>query len=104
MNLLSITFHTTQDNLERFVYFTENEFPEIIRNLMQVEKYFFSEVESDYIDEGKNYNLLLFFENQNLRAEFILSEFENIADIIQTKFADSVMIFQTKLDLLYHRG
>jgi hypothetical protein len=103
MSLLSITFHTTENNVELFDNYTKNELREMIDNLIQVEKYYFSEVASDYIKDGKNYNLLLVFEDENLREEFIINELENISIIIKKKFGEEIMIFKTELNLLYTR-
>lgn len=103
MSLLSLTFHTEQNNLERFDAYSKKELKQMIENLIQVEKYYFSEVKTEYINDGKNYNLLLIFEDENLRAEFILNELKNIQEHISKTFGESVVIFQTHLDLLYHR-
>jgi len=67
-------------------------------NLMDVNKYILSEVHSDYIEEGKNYNLLLVFDNDDLRNDFIKSELVNIAERIEKKFGQEVMIFNTFLN------
>ncbi len=67
-------------------------------NLMDVNQYILSEVHSDYIEEGKNYNLLLIFDNDELREDFIKSEMENIAERIEAKFGQEVMIFNTFLN------
>lgn len=103
MSLLSLTFHIHQDNLENFETYIQNELKLLINNLYQVEKYYFSEVETDYINDGKNYNLLLIFEDENLREEFIINELVNISEIIAKKFGDAVIIFKTKLNLQYSR-
>jgi hypothetical protein len=65
---------------------------------MDVNQYILSEVHSDYIEEGKNYNLLLIFDNDQLREDFIKSEMENIAERIEAKFGQEVMIFNTFLN------
>jgi hypothetical protein len=67
-------------------------------NLMDVDKYILSEVHSDYIEDGKNYNLLLIFDNDDLREDFVKSELENITERIETKFGQEVMIFNTFLN------
>lgn len=103
MSLLSLTFHTDQKNLESFDVYAKNDLKQMIENLIQVEKYYFSEVKSEYINEGKNYNLLLVFDDENLRSEFIVNELQNIQEHISITFGASVLIFQTELDLLHHR-
>ncbi|MBU3048869.1 DUF4286 family protein, partial [Chryseobacterium indologenes] len=67
-------------------------------NLMDVNKYILSEVHSDYIDEGKNYNLLLVFDNDELRNDFLESELKNIAERIEAQFGQEVLIFDTLLN------
>jgi hypothetical protein len=67
-------------------------------NLMDVSKYILSEVYSDYIEDGKNYNLLLIFDNDELRDDFIKSELVNIAERIEKKFGPDIMIFNTFLN------
>ena len=68
------------------------------QNLYDVEKYILSEVETEMLTEGKNTNLLLVFENQQKREEFISTELLNISERIFLKFGESVMIFKTDLN------
>ena len=103
MSLLSLTFHTEQKTVETFDAYCKNELKQMIENLMQVEKYYFSEVASTYIENGKNYNLLLIFDDEVLRSEFITNELQNIKDHLAKSFCEKVMIFQTELDLLHSR-
>ena len=103
MSLLSLTFHTEQKTLKTFHAYAKKELKQMIENLLQVDKFYFSEVASDYIDEGKNYNLLLIFESDILREEFITNELENIQAHLANTFGSAVLIFQTQLDLLYSR-
>ncbi|WP_313001521.1 DUF4286 family protein [Chryseobacterium gleum] len=53
---------------------------------------------SDFIEEGKNYNLLLIFDNNDLREDFIKSELLNISERIEKKFGQEVMVFNTFLN------
>lgn len=98
MSVLSITFHCTKNNLEAWENYIDETLVLMTENLMDVNKYILSEVHSDYIDEGKNYNLLLVFDNDNLREDFIKSELQNIAERIEAKFGTDVMIFNTLLN------
>ncbi|MEY8760842.1 DUF4286 family protein [Chryseobacterium tongliaoense] len=98
MSVLSITFHCTQDNIEDWENYIDETLVLMTENLMDVNKYILSEVHSDYIEEGKNYNLLLIFDNEDLRRDFIKSELVNIAEIIEKKFGQKVMIFNTFLN------
>ena len=70
----------------------------MIENLMDVEKYILSEVESDMINEGKNTNLLLVFDNNEKRQDFIEIELQNITERIENEFGDEVMVFVTLLN------
>lgn len=98
MSILSITFHCTKNNLEAWENYMDETLVLMTENLMDVNQYILSEVHSDYIEEGKNYNLLLIFDNDELREDFIKSEMENITERIEAKFGQEVMIFNTFLN------
>lgn len=98
MSILSITFHTPQNLLNEWEQFQTNSLEKMVENFIQVEKYILSDVQSDMITEGKNTNLLLIFEDENFRNEFVESELENIKHHIKNQFGEDVMIFQTYLD------
>jgi hypothetical protein len=98
MSLLSLTFHCTKNNLEEWENYMNDTLVLMTENLMDVNQYILSEVHSDYIDEGKNYNLLLIFENDGFREDFVKSELENIAERVEMKFGQEVMIFNTLLN------
>ncbi|WP_299177280.1 DUF4286 family protein [uncultured Chryseobacterium sp.] len=98
MSVLSITFHCTKNNLEEWENYIDESLVLMTENLMDVSKYILSEVHSDYIEEGKNYNLLLIFDNDELRDDFIKSELVNIAERIEKKFGQEIMIFNTFLN------
>ncbi|MDQ0594111.1 hypothetical protein QFZ37_002480 [Chryseobacterium ginsenosidimutans] len=98
MSVLSITFHCTKDNLEEWENYMDETLVLMTENLMDVDKYILSEVHSDYIEDGKNYNLLLIFYNEDVREDFIKSEMLNIAEIVEKKFGQEVMIFNTFLN------
>ncbi|WP_346985301.1 DUF4286 family protein [Chryseobacterium sp. POE27] len=95
MSLLSITFHCTKNNLEKWENYIDETLVLMTENLMDVNKYILSEVHSDYIEEGKNYNLLLVFDNDELREDFVKSELQNIAEHVEARFGQEVMIFNT---------
>ncbi|WP_090078779.1 DUF4286 family protein [Halpernia frigidisoli] len=98
MSLLSITFHTPEHLFEQWENFQNNSLENLIDNLIQVEKFILSEVESDMLQEGKNTNLLLIFEDETLREEFVKSEFENITHHIHKEFGEEIMVFMTYLN------
>lgn len=98
MSVLSITFHCTKNNLEEWENYIDETLILMTENLMDVNQYILSEVHSDYIDEGKNYNLLLIFDNDELRHDFLESELKNIAERIEAQFGQEVLIFDTLLN------
>ncbi|MFB9119861.1 DUF4286 family protein [Bergeyella porcorum] len=98
MSILSLTFHTTEQALTAWEQYATTELELLIDNLMDVEQYILSEVETEMITEGKNTNLLLIFDNEEFRTQFIENEFPNIVERIEAKFGDSVMIFKTILN------
>ena len=98
MSVLSITFHCTKNNLEEWENYIDETLVLMTENLMDVDKYILSEVDSDYIEDGKNYNLLLLFANNDLREDFVKSELQNITEIIEKKFGQEIMIFNTHLN------
>ena len=98
MSVLSITFHSTESTGKEWGNYLEGEFHQMVENLMDVEKYILSEVQSEMVTEGKNTNLLLIFDNDEKRQDFIEIELINITDRIESTFGENVMIFQTLLN------
>jgi len=98
MSVLSITFHCTKNNLEEWENYIDDTLVLMTENLMDVDKYILSEVDSNYIEDGKNYNLLLIFDTDDLREDFVKSELQNIAERVEAKFGQEVMIFNTLLN------
>ncbi len=103
MSILSITFHSTESVLAEWQQYVSETLTLMAENLIDAEKYILSEVESEMINEGKNYNLLLVFENDEIRNEFIESELENIRERVEQKFGENVMIFLTFLNPITSR-
>ncbi len=98
MSVLSITFHNTEKVSNEWEQYVESELHAMVENLMDVEKYLLSEVYSEMISEGKNTNLLLIFDSEEKREDFLEIELSNITERIESKFGNEVMIFQTLLD------
>lgn len=98
MSVLSITFHCTKNNIEEWENYINETLVLMTENLMDVNKYILSEVGSDYIEDGKNYNLLLIFDNDEIRNDFIESELVNITERVEKKFGQDIMIFNTFLN------
>ncbi|MBP7173221.1 MAG: DUF4286 family protein [Cloacibacterium sp.] len=102
MPILSITFHTEVSQLKQWEQYIQEELILMIENLMDVEKYILSAVHSEMISEGKNTNLLLVFDNEEIRMQFVESELLNITERIEKRFGESVMVFNTHLDEIKH--
>lgn len=100
MSVLSITFHTTESIGNEWENYLKNNLYQMIENLMDVEKYILSEVESEMINEGKNTNLLLIFDEDEKRKDFVEIELKNIIERIEKEFGEQVMIFKTLLNPL----
>jgi len=98
MSILSVTFHSPLDQLEAWQEYSKNVLPEMIANLMDVEKYMLSDVESERINERHNTNLLLISDSAEKRKDFVEIELLNISELIEQKFGDSIMIFTTYLN------
>lgn len=97
MSILSITFHTTDKISKNWENYVESDLHEMVENLMDVEKYIISQVQSEMVGEGQNTNVLLIFENDEKRDDFVEIELKNITERIEGKFGEEVMIFQTFL-------
>lgn len=98
MSVLSITFHSTESTGKEWGNYLEGEFHQMVENLMDVEKYILSEVQSEMVTEGKNTNLLLVFDNEEKRGDFVEIELKNITERIESKFGENVMVFMTFLN------
>lgn len=98
MSVLSITFHCTKNNIGEWENYIDETLILMTENLLDVNKYILSEVQSDFIEDGKNYNLLLIFDNDEKRNDFIESELVNITEIVEKKFGEEIMIFNTFLN------
>ncbi|KFF00996.1 hypothetical protein IX39_10355 [Chryseobacterium formosense] len=98
MSVLSITFHCVKNSLEEWEKYVDETLILMTENLMDVDKYILSEIHSDFIEEGKNYNLLLVFDDEEKRKDFIDSELLNISERIEKQFGQDVMIFNTFLN------
>lgn len=102
MTTLSVTFHCTALELENWKNYLNAEFLELIDKLNHVENFIFSEVHTEMIQEGKNFNLFLFFNNEEVRDAFIENELKSITEKVENKFANEVMVFLTFLHPIKH--
>ena len=102
-SLLSITFHCVQSALPQWEEYTATTLSTMVENLMDVEQYVLSEVATSMIAEGKNFNLLLIFESEELRELFTKNELVNLEERISNQYGDQVMVFTTYLNPLKHK-
>lgn len=98
MSVLSLTFHSTESVSGAWEAYMEKDLHEMTENLMDVEKYILSEVDSNMINEGKNTNLLLVFDNEEKRQDFIEIELKNITERVERIFGEQVLVFTTLLN------
>lgn len=103
MSLLSITFHATASILGEWEKYVNTELVLLTENMIDVERYILSEVHTELISEGKNFNLLLIFENNNARKSFLESEMLNLGERVTAQFGEQVLLFVTELDPLKQR-
>lgn len=98
MAILSVTFHIDDNKVEEWNNYLNNTLITEIQRLNK--KFLFSEVDTEMLSEGKNINLLLFFDNQEDRELFLNSTFPSIAQDVISNFQESVLIFKTFLNSL----
>lgn len=99
-SVLSLTFHCPEHLLNQWKKYVDEQLSLLADNLMDVDQYYLSEVQSEMVNEGKNYNLLLIFSNADLRDDFLESELKNIEERIFSEFGSDVMLFETLLNPL----
>ena len=98
MSVLCLTFHAIESITNDWENYMENHLHQMVEILIDLEIYILSEVEREMINEGKNTNLLLVFENDEKRQDFVEIEVIHIADRIESKFGEHVLIFKTFLN------
>ena len=98
MSILSITFHTIENQITNWELYTQTELSKLIDNLQDVEKYILSDVDSGMLNEGKNTNLLLVFKDDLKRNDFIVNDLMQLEQNIASNFGDQVMVFPTLLN------
>lgn len=96
MYLLSITFHVPYNLAESWGNFRKN----ILRTWIDLQEipYHLTEIESEMVTEGKNTNLILFFENSESRELFFEKKIIKIESTVEGQFSDQVMLFVSKLN------
>lgn len=100
MQLLSLTFHAEENVAQEFKIYLKNTFLSQLKINRNQDDFILSEVGSMMISEGKNYNLLLIFDDEKNRAGYLEQHLAQIADEILQNFGSQVMIFETQLNPL----
>lgn len=98
MKILSLTFHSIETILPHWKLFFSSELTHYIEGMKDIGRLIFSEVETEILNEGKNYNVLLFFENEISRNSFLTDEFPKLEDYIFKHFGNDVMVFKTYIN------
>lgn len=98
MSILSITFHAVTERITDWEQYLQHHLPIWLPKTPSLQQWYLSEIESEMIQEGKNYNLLLFFHNETERASYISNELPLLGVDIQKTFGTDVMVFESKLN------
>ncbi|AZZ59640.1 DUF4286 domain-containing protein [Riemerella anatipestifer] len=98
MSILSLTFHCEQGSISEWkTYFNESIISHY-RETPNLKHYIASEVETERLQEGTNFNLLLIFGTTEDRTNFITNELPNITMEVEKIFGDRVLVFATLLN------
>ncbi|MEN2435033.1 DUF4286 family protein [Weeksellaceae bacterium A-14] len=103
MSILSLTFHCPETHLDEWEKYVDETLALMADNLMDADMYVLSEVASDMVSEGKNFNLLLVFPSDEARGFFLENELLNIQERIEKQFGENIMIFKTFLNPIKFR-
>lgn len=102
MNLLSISFHVEVQVIDHWEILSRDHLSELLKKMKIFTNFIFSTVESAVTGEGRNYNLLLFFDDQKTRNEFHHQGFIELIQLIENDFKkEEVMVFETLIDPVY---
>ncbi|MBT0550190.1 DUF4286 family protein [Riemerella anatipestifer] len=98
MSILSLTFHCEQGSISEWKTYFKESIINYYKETPDLKHYIASEVETERLQEGTNFNLLLIFETTEDRTIFIKNELPNITMEIETRFGDRVLVFATLLN------
>ncbi|MCO7318902.1 DUF4286 family protein [Riemerella anatipestifer] len=98
MSILSLTFHCEQGSISEWKTYFKDGIINYHKETLNLKHYIASEVETDRLQEGTNFNLLLIFETIEDRTIFIKNELPNITTEVEKIFSDRVLIFATLLN------
>lgn len=103
MSILSITFHVVPAVQTQWESFIDSGLISWLENLQPENRFYFSEVDSHYVQEGRNYNLLLIFKDAHQRQLFSEQDIFGLVEKVEEKFSpQEVMIFNTLLNKIHH--
>ncbi|MBT0572193.1 DUF4286 family protein [Riemerella anatipestifer] len=98
MSILSLTFHCEQGSISEWKTYFNESIINHYREKQNLKHYIASEVETERLQEGTNFNLLLIFETVEDRTNFITNELPNITMEVEKIFGDRVLVFATLLN------
>ena len=98
MSALSITFHFTEAKIHEWNNNLLQSLESLIEDSLHIKNFMISEVHTDYIDEGKNYNVLLFFDDLGERENFMSGQLASLDRAIDEQFGNEIMLFVTPLN------
>ncbi|ADQ81489.1 DUF4286 family protein [Riemerella anatipestifer] len=98
MSILSLTFHCEQGSIPEWKTYFNESIINYYRKTQNLKHYIASEVETERLQEGTNFNLLLIFETVEDRTIFIKNELPNITMEVEKIFGERVLVFATLLN------
>jgi Domain of unknown function (DUF4286) len=103
MQILSLGFHATNLALEKWENYLKLVFYKKIEENWALDKYILSLVSNDMIEEGRNYNLQIFFANDEASDAFTSRYLDVFQAEITGLFGQEVMLFVSKLHVIDYK-
>jgi hypothetical protein len=98
MSALSITFHFTEAKIHEWNNNLLHSLESLIKDSLHIKNFIISEVHTEYLNEGKNYNVLLFFDDLSERENFMGGQLASLDQEIEQQFGNEIMLFVTPLN------
>ncbi|AFR36343.1 DUF4286 family protein [Riemerella anatipestifer] len=98
MSILSLTFHCEQGSISEWKTYFNKSIISHYKKTQNLKHYIASEVETERLQEGINFNFLLVFGTAEDRTNFITNELPNITMEVEKIFGDRVLVFATLLN------
>lgn len=96
----SISYHYAPEIKKQWENWKTSHFIPMIENLMDITQYYFSEVQTDFTQDGHTESLLLGFESQDLLQGFIDNELLILEEALQKNFGENVLFMKSQLNVL----